>query len=52
MDFQQKVISFQKNVKENENDLQKAYMEAVVKITDTIKEIIVEMKNEKNTSEI
>ena len=49
MDFQQKVMDFQKNVKENENDLQRTYMNAVVQVTNTVKEIVAEMKNEKNS---
>ena len=49
MDFQQKVMDFQKTIKENENDLQKAYMNAVVQITNTVKDIVAEMKNEKNS---
>ena len=47
--FQQKVIDFQKMVKENENSLQKSYMDAVIEITNTIKTIVDEMKNEKNS---
>ncbi len=49
MNFQQKVMDFQKNVKENENDLQRTYMNAVVQVTNTVKEIVAEMKNEKNS---
>lgn len=49
MAFQQKVIDFQKNVRENENQLQKSYVEAVMEITETIKTVIADMKNEKNS---
>jgi len=49
MDFQQKVVDFQKLVKENENDLQKTYMDAVIQVTNTVKEIVAEMKKEKNS---
>ncbi|HSQ97475.1 MAG TPA: OmpH family outer membrane protein [Rickettsiales bacterium] len=47
--FQNKVIAFQDNVKKNENELQKGFMDAYLKVTNSVKDIIVEMKNEKNT---
>lgn len=49
VEFQQKVVQFQQTVKENENTLQKTYMNGVIQVTNTIKAIVEEMKNEKNT---
>ena len=39
-------MAFQNNVKESENSLQKDFMDAYVEITNNIKDIIVEMKQE------
>jgi Skp family chaperone for outer membrane proteins len=46
--FQEKVVSFQTKVKENEVLLQKGYVNAINDITKKIKEIVVEIKNEKD----
>jgi len=48
--FQKDVITFQKKVKSEEEKLQKAYMGAVGEITDEIKIIVEEMKDEKEYS--
>lgn len=45
--FQQKVLEFQKKVKEKEAELQKTYMNVVIEITNNVKEIVAEMKQEK-----
>ena len=47
--FQNKMLAFQNKVKESENELQKTYMNAYVEVTNNIKDIIVEMKNEKDS---
>ncbi|MDD2840415.1 MAG: OmpH family outer membrane protein [Rickettsiales bacterium] len=47
--FQEKVVSFQNKVKDNENELQKNFMDAYIEVTNNIKDIIVEMKNEKDS---
>lgn len=49
MAFQQKVMKFQQDVRESENDLQKSYMDAVIQITEKVKSIVAEMKNEKDS---
>ena len=46
LEFQEKIIAFQNSLKENENNLQKDFMDAYVEITNNIKDIIVEMKQE------
>lgn len=48
MAFQQKVMKFQQDVRESESGLQKSYMDAVVQITEKVKSIVAEMKNEKD----
>lgn len=48
MDFQEKVMNFQKEVRENENSLQKTYMDAIFEVTNKIKEIVADMKKEKD----
>ena len=44
--FQSDVVSFQKEVKSKEELLQKAYMDAVLEVTDEIKLIVEEIKAE------
>lgn len=47
--YNQKLVEFQKMVRESEATLQKMSMEAVVEITNAIKTIVAEMKTEKNS---
>lgn len=47
--FQDKVNTFQGKVKDSESELQKTYMDSYVTVVNTIKDIIVEMKNEKDS---
>lgn len=49
LEFQQKVLAFQQKVKQSEVDLQKKYMDSVVEVTEKIKDIVKEMKNEKDS---
>lgn len=49
MAFQEKVIAFQNKVKNNESELQKNFMDVYVEITNNIKDVIVEMRNEKGS---
>jgi len=46
--LQDKINTFQNKVKDSENELQKNFMDAYVQLTNNIKDIIVNMKNEKN----
>ena len=48
-EFQSKVLDFQKNVRSSENELQKYQMDAVMQITEAIRNIIEEMRTEKNS---
>ena len=49
MEFQQKVLAFQQEVRENETNLQKKYIDSVAEITNTIKEIVSDIRTEKNS---
>ena len=49
MEFQQKVLAFQQEVRENETNLQKKYIDSVAEITNTIKQIVSDIKTEKNS---
>lgn len=49
LEFQQKILAFQQKVKQNETDLQKKYMDSVIEVTEAIKNIVKEMKNEKDS---
>lgn len=47
--FQDKVVAFQNNVKKNEDELQKSFMDSYLVVTQNVKDIIEEMKSEKNS---